>query len=390
MLHNTFTYDANSNIKKLTRADPAVNIFDNFTLNKCKLRMQNRLQYNINYSLNATEHLGNVLATVYDVKIQNSSGGVTLDFYFADILSSQDYYAFGMLMPGRNFSSHSYRYSFNGAERDDEIKGAGNSLDFGERMQDPRLGRFLSLDRFAHKFPSQSGYVFASNTPIAAIDKNGDSTYVVIYGSGWYKPSYKGKTYDVGDAFMKSAQAKKAEIESRAGFDPSRDAVILVYAPAEKAYIDALNATYTSGKIAEVVSYSHGTNNSINLGGELGSDDALQDERWLSVYDVSDNTTDPMQREFNQIDKTNFEDNCRVTLYGCNLGGTGTADADNSPAQEFANVLGGNATSNALQGGGGAEFKQKNGKNVYDGQMIRSADRKSQKQKLTEFKPKSP
>jgi hypothetical protein len=35
----------------------------------------------------------------------------------------------------------SYVYSFNGAERDDEVKGSGNSLDFGARIYDSRLGR---------------------------------------------------------------------------------------------------------------------------------------------------------------------------------------------------------------------------------------------------------
>jgi RHS repeat-associated protein len=53
-------------------------------------------------------------------------------------------YPFGMNMPGRTFNSSEYRYGFNGMEKDDEIKGEGNSLDFGARIYDPRLGRWLS------------------------------------------------------------------------------------------------------------------------------------------------------------------------------------------------------------------------------------------------------
>ena len=34
-----------------------------------------------------------------------------------------------------------YPSGFNGKENDDEIKGVGNSLDFGARMYDSRLGR---------------------------------------------------------------------------------------------------------------------------------------------------------------------------------------------------------------------------------------------------------
>ncbi len=52
-------------------------------------------------------------------------------------------------MPRRSFSSSSYRYGFNGKEKDDEVKGEGNSLDFGARMYDSRLGRFLSIDKYA-------------------------------------------------------------------------------------------------------------------------------------------------------------------------------------------------------------------------------------------------
>ncbi|MFA6925213.1 MAG: RHS repeat-associated core domain-containing protein, partial [Bacteroidales bacterium] len=57
-----------------------------------------------------------------------------------------DYYPFGMLMPGRNFNTTTYRHGFNGKEKDDELKGSGNSYDYGMRIYDPRLGRFLSVD----------------------------------------------------------------------------------------------------------------------------------------------------------------------------------------------------------------------------------------------------
>ena len=49
-------------------------------------------------------------------------------------------------MPGRTFSSSSYRYGFNGKENDNEVKGNGNQQDYGMRIYDPRLGRFLSID----------------------------------------------------------------------------------------------------------------------------------------------------------------------------------------------------------------------------------------------------
>jgi RHS repeat-associated protein len=73
-----------------------------------------------------------------------------------------------------NFKTHD-RYLFQGQEMDDEVKGEGNSYDFGARMYDSRLGRFLSLDVYVINFPFQSPYLFAENTPIMGIDVNGDS-----------------------------------------------------------------------------------------------------------------------------------------------------------------------------------------------------------------------
>lgn len=77
-------------------------------------------------------------------------------------------------------NSDVYRYTFNGMEKDDEVKGAGNSYDFGARMYDSRLGRFLSIDQLASSYPWYTPYQFAGNMPIAAIDMDGKEEFVVI------------------------------------------------------------------------------------------------------------------------------------------------------------------------------------------------------------------
>lgn len=66
-----------------------------------------------------------------------------------------------------------YRYGFNGKEKDDEIKGNSNSLDFGARIYDPRLGIFLSIDPLISKYPMLSSYCFAANSPIKFVDEDG-------------------------------------------------------------------------------------------------------------------------------------------------------------------------------------------------------------------------
>ncbi len=66
-----------------------------------------------------------------------------------------------------------YRFGFNGQVKDNNLKGIGNLLDFGARIHDSRLGRFLSLDPLAKNFPSESNYSFSGNSPLAFVDMNG-------------------------------------------------------------------------------------------------------------------------------------------------------------------------------------------------------------------------
>lgn len=78
-------------------------------------------------------------------------------------------------MPGRQFvGANGYRYGFNGKEKDDEIKGNGNSYDYGARIYDPRLSRWMSVDKLHAKFPGESPYSFAGNSPIVLLDNDGN------------------------------------------------------------------------------------------------------------------------------------------------------------------------------------------------------------------------
>ncbi|MFB9844039.1 RHS repeat domain-containing protein [Mucilaginibacter ginsenosidivorans] len=122
-----------------------------------------------------TNHLGNVLTTVSDLVTATDNGDNTTS-YTADITSAQDYYAFGALMPGRA-ATGTYRYGFNGKENDNDVHGNGNQQDYGMRIYDPRLGKFLSIDLLADQYPWYSPYQFAGNTPIEAVDLDGLEPY---------------------------------------------------------------------------------------------------------------------------------------------------------------------------------------------------------------------
>lgn len=78
-----------------------------------------------------------------------------------------------MQMPGRVFSSASYRYGFNGKENDNDVKGIGGQQDYGMRIYDPRLGKFLSVDPLSRDYPWYTPYQFAGDMPIWAIDLDG-------------------------------------------------------------------------------------------------------------------------------------------------------------------------------------------------------------------------
>jgi RHS repeat-associated protein len=70
-------------------------------------------------------------------------------------------------------SSETSRFGYNGMLKDNDFKGEGNSYDYGARFYDPRVGRFLSLDPMAKKYPMLSPYQFASNSPISGTDLDG-------------------------------------------------------------------------------------------------------------------------------------------------------------------------------------------------------------------------
>ncbi len=122
------------------------------------------------------------MATITDKRLQHSSDGSLIDYFDADVQSAQEYYSFGSIIPGRTYSAgnRNYRYGFNGKENDNEVKkdGYGNpnigiQQDYGMRIYDGRVGRFLSVDPITSKYPELTPYQFASNSPIRLIDIDG-------------------------------------------------------------------------------------------------------------------------------------------------------------------------------------------------------------------------
>ena len=89
-----------------------------------------------------------------------------------------------MQMPSRKYqsvtlsSAEGYRYGFNGKEKDKEIN-SQTAYDYGFRIYNPAIGKFLSVDPLMNSYPWYTPYQFAGNTPIVAIDLDGLEEYVV-------------------------------------------------------------------------------------------------------------------------------------------------------------------------------------------------------------------
>lgn len=88
-----------------------------------------------------------------------------------------------MLVPNRHQSTDSYRYGFQGQEKDDEIKGEGKSYDYGARMYDPRVGRWFASDPLEQHYNNISTYAYVANTPLTAKDPDGKRIFFVA-GAG--------------------------------------------------------------------------------------------------------------------------------------------------------------------------------------------------------------
>jgi RHS repeat-associated protein len=109
------------------------------------------------YELN--DHLGNVSVTLSDYGVSS-------------VRSAVNYYPFGMM--ARSYNSGEMRYGYNGKEIDNEGAGGGGATyDYGFRIYNPNIAKFLSVDPLSYSYPWYTPYQFAGNDPINFIDLDG-------------------------------------------------------------------------------------------------------------------------------------------------------------------------------------------------------------------------
>jgi len=186
-------------------------------------------------------------------------------------------YPFGMVMPGRNWTAASadgHRFGFNGKESDDEIKGDGNSLDFGARIYDPRIGRFLSTDPWARRYSSITPFSFAGNNPIKLVDKE---------GKGPNEPPSTPKPNCI--ILIVSADQLQADFYNTSDMGTFH---IIVATDITQATTSA-KSYYGDSKIENLVIYTHGTQESKSL--------VTQPEEYVSPDDGEEYVTNSIGTE---------------------------------------------------------------------------------------------
>jgi RHS repeat-associated protein len=157
--------------------------------------------------------------------------------------------------PRKETDGKTYQYGFNGQERDDEVKGSGNSVNFMFRMYDPRLGRFFAVDPLTHSYPYYTPYQFAGNTPIQAIDLEGLEEFIVTdyYNEGQL---YKSEITVINDYRIGLQTANEQQLIHRSRVDMDANGDITV------SYVATETNTLTANqrKLASGTDQSNQTN----------------------------------------------------------------------------------------------------------------------------------
>jgi RHS repeat-associated protein len=119
-----------------------------------------------------------------------------LKFYKGAVLQEDHYYPFGLTLstnPANPADKNYIKYNSKELQRDEFTDANGNKsglelYDYGARMMDPQIGRWMQIDPMADIYHSVNPYAYVSNKPIVKIDPNG-------MNEDWYeKPNENGTT----------------------------------------------------------------------------------------------------------------------------------------------------------------------------------------------------
>ena len=188
--------------KRVLEAIPPHTIRRDHLSENIYMAMMREFETPMHLMANAVIKSNNLISTAQNIVSGNAEPNVY--FYHSDHLGSASWITDGDGIPiqhlqylpyGEPFvnqraagSTYRERFTFTGKERDEET---GYSYFSARYLDHEILTSFLSVDRYAHKYPSISPYAYCAWNPIRLIDPSGDS--VVLEGDA------KLINYAVGD-----------------------------------------------------------------------------------------------------------------------------------------------------------------------------------------------
>ena len=246
------------------------------------------------------------------------------------IRTCSDYSPFGVELDSRTVSG-GYRYGFNDKESIDEVSGDKNSYDFGARMYNPRIGKFMSIDPQASSYPFMSPYCYAANNPILLIDFNGNGPKVaVIIGTEenndfkQHVAYLKSQGYDIIYAETGQEVLEKLHLRTTNGDVPITNLNIFSHGDEEYGVLGNYgnSGIYTeegfNSAIEDQANYYAFENERVDeAGNDMPSEEDYEKARIYVEQNAITASIISMSVENGQIV---FEENATITLLGCNLG----------------------------------------------------------------------
>ncbi len=277
------------------------------------------------------------------------------DYLSLDVGLALDYLPFGQIMPNRHGEENSYKYGFNGKEKLDELHdNSADSYDFGARMYDARIGRFLSLDPLKQQYSGNSAYSYAQNSPIFLIDFGGKHPKIAIFlenvPENKVHPAFlihRAALKLQGYKFIYARSAESALVQMSAMSiekGPIENLIIISHASpggpnsgpngfyTDSELRDFAKKEWTGNRFDELLKNTPANDNTDLI--QKSKDDAevfwngvtqeslCNQEALIEAYKVKTNSVSMNDLETAVNDgKLNFSENATIVIAGCNAGG---------------------------------------------------------------------
>ena len=176
-----------------------------------------------------------------------------------------------------------FEYGFNGKEHENEA--SQGDYDFGARIYDSKIGRWLSVDPMQSKYPNWTPYHFALNSPLRFTDKDGEVVYdskgnAIMVGKDGEITAYNEK----GEAVKPELDASTQKIFSALIKTPRGIKAAIFFTTDKSIYKFKLQKTKVDGTHAKT-SEKNGIVDVVISTAKLGKNDIGQNERFETAGD---------------------------------------------------------------------------------------------------------